>query len=123
MFDVLNKDAEALNQCRKKDKKEEEEDVDEEEEEDEESEVPQCDFNSILQQLKKKKINGNGFAAGEPSSGIRGSKQKIGDDPPHTAVPQCTVPLLFPLRRKFIPPPPPKFPTMHCFLPFLLTGN
>lgn len=85
LFDALDKAVEELNQCRtRKDKKreEEEEDVDEEEEEDEEEEVPQCDFNPILQRLKKKKINGNGLAAGEPSSGIRGSKQKIGDDPP-----------------------------------------
>lgn len=65
----------------KEDKEQEEEDADEEEE-DEESEVLQCDSNPILLRLKKKKINGNGFEAGEPSAGIRGSKHKIERDPP-----------------------------------------
>lgn len=120
MFDVLDKAVEEINQCRaKKYKKREEEEEDKEEERDEELEVPQCDFNPILQRLKKKKINGNGLAAGEPSSGIRGSKQKIGDDPPtphsHNALHSC-----YSCRETSLPPQLPlKLPTMHCFLPSL----
>lgn len=101
----------------KEDKEQEEEDADEEEE-DEESEVLQCDSNPILLRLKKKKINGNGFEAGEPSAGIRGSKHKIERDP-HSrntiaAFPQCTGLLLFPLTRKFTTTPHPNFPQCNA---------
>lgn len=101
----------------KEDKEQEEEDADEEEE-DEESEVLQCDSNPILLRLKKKKINGNGFEAGEPSAGIRGSKHKIERDPPPrntiASFPQCTGLLLFPLTRKFTTTPHLQLPTMQC---------
>lgn len=101
----------------KEDKEEEEEDADEDEE-DEESEVLQCDSNPILLRLKKKKINGNGFEAGEPSAGIKGSKHKIEHDPPNNiattaSFPQCTALLLFPLTRKFTTTPHLQLPTMQ----------
>lgn len=93
----------------------EEEDEDDEEE-DEESEVLQCDFNPISQRLKKKKIDGNGFAAAKPSAGIKGSKHQIGDDPPPPPdFPQSTGLRLFPLTGKFTTTrASPWFPTMHC---------
>lgn len=97
----------------KEDKEQEEEDADEEEE-DEESEVLQCDSNPILLRLKKKKINGNGFEAGEPSAGIRGSKHKIERDPPpqyHRLLPTMHWATSIPANEKVYHNPPP--PTSH----------
>lgn len=97
----------------KEDKEQEEEDADEEEE-DEESEVLQCDSNPILLQLKKRKINGNGFEAGEPSAGIRGSKHKIERDPPpqyHRLLPTMHWATSIPANEKVYHNPPP--PTSH----------
>lgn len=47
-----------------------------------------CDFNFILQHLKKKKIDGNVFAAEEPSAGIKGSGERRERTPnPHSCCP------------------------------------
>lgn len=74
-----------------------------EEEEDEEWVVPMCNFNFISQHLKKKKIDGNVFAADEPSAGIKGSGKRRERTPnPHSAVPQCTRAQRFTLTTKFM---------------------
>lgn len=96
-------------------RKQKEEEDGEEEEEDEVGGPTRSDFNPILQRLKKKKINGNGFAAGEPSAGIRGSKQKIGDDPPPHRLPTMHWASSFPANKKVYHHPPP--PTTHNSFP------